>query len=356
MQLEQLQDLYQNSHETVLITDFSLNLLWQNSEFKKFSVTDCRQLFGGTAAGEIHNGSYFARLSGDVYRFSVLRVPDRNQPDTGYLVLSFEDTDAIQSMLRCRDVREYVENYTGEIRQSVTGVAMATNMLYGLLGGEESAAEQTEWLNIIMGHCYRLLKSATSMADTIHNAEQIDVCELIHYTEFLRTFADVCNKLLGGNSRVSCNAAAELYVSAPSSRLLNCLLNILLAARGERSDWDSFSLTAYAEDGFAVAEITASAGEMHSADSQELTSTCPLYAGSEIAADEYLIRRFCEQFGGTVKVRETNVFRCYTLKLPLADLGTNGVCCSKAEQYATDRFSRYHIALSAIRPHKFYQN
>lgn len=356
MLLETLQELYQDAYETVLITDHSLNPLWQNRHTDLLSSEDLHLLFGGIPSDEIRNGPHFTRLGGDIYRFGVLRVENATDGGNLLFILTFEDTDVIQSMLRCRDVREYVENYTGEIRQSVTGVAMAANMLHELIAREQTAAEQTEWLNIIMGHCYRLLKSTTSISDTVHNAEQTDVCELIDYSAFLRTFTDVCGNLLGAGARLSCNTAAELYVSVPSARLLNCLLNILLAARGMHSGWDSFSLTAYAEDGFAVTEITAAAGERMQGGRSQLTSTCPLHESGENTADEYLIRRFCERFGGRIRLRETDVFRCYTLFIPLADLGTDAVCCSKAEQYATDRFSRYHIALSAIMPHKFYQN
>ncbi|MBQ8905919.1 MAG: hypothetical protein IJY85_06075 [Ruminococcus sp.] len=356
MRLESLQELYQDAYEIVLITDHALNPLWQNRHTDLLSSDDLHLLFGGASSDEICNGPHFTRIGGDIYRFGVLRVAQSSDVDDFLFVLTFEDTDVIQSMLRCREVREYVENYTGTIRQSVTGVAMAANMLHELTAQEQTAAQQTEWLNIIMGHCYRLLKSTTSISDTVQNAEETDLCELIDYSSFLRTFTDVCGNLLGAGARLSCNTAAELYVSVPSARLLNCLLNILLAARGTHSGWDRFSLTAYAEDGFAVTEITASAAERMQGGSVQLTDTAPLYENGENTADEYLIRRFCERFGGRIRLRETDVFRCYTLSIPLADLNTGAVCCSRAEQYATDRFSRYHIALSAIMPHKFYQN
>lgn len=355
MQLETLKAIYRNAYETVVITDDTLHLLWQNRPSELLSAQNLRSLFGSVAPTDLQNGPHFTRIDGDLYRFGVLRVPAEDaQGDL--LVLTLDDADVIQSMLRCRDVREYVENYTGEIRQSVTGVAMAANILYELLGKEQSAHEQTDWLNVIMGHCYRLLKSATSISDTVHNAEQNDATELIPYSEFLRTFAEVCGRLLGENAVVSCNAADSLYVSVPSSRLLNCLLQLLLCARGTRSDWDSFSLTAYPEDGFVVTEITAASSERARSTAPAISDTCPLYEGGENHADEYLIRRFCERYGGKVKIRQTDVFCCCTLMLPAADLSQNTVCCSKAEEYATDRFSRYHIALSAWMPQRFFRN
>lgn len=351
--LETLQELFGYSHECVCITDFKLQLLWMNRPAKIRQFTSCGMLFEENDGARIQSGTYFCKLGDDSYRFRVLRYPYPEAPTGGYLILFLEEEDTLRAMLRSQSIREYVENCTGEIRQSVTGITMASNMLHGLLEKRGVCTAETSWLNITLNNCYRLLKSVTAISDTVRYADEPETPELLNLGELLRGFTSVCAELLCNVMEVTCEAEKDLAVYVPANWLLNCLLSLLLLSRGNDANRNRLIVTAHRNGDFAVLSLSATVGGAPAAEGAVPYQTCPLHEATA-ESEEYLVRRFCDAYSGVLEKAETPEARVYRLTLPLQAGEGSCTCCSAPAQYADDRFSRYHIALSSLTQIKYF--
>lgn len=351
-QLAALQDIFQYSHDCVLIANFAMELLWCNRDRLPAALDgiSCAELLRGNGA-ENGSGTYECRIGDETYCYRLLRYPTENG---GYYVLSMPDEDAFYSFLHCRVVREFLENQTGTIRQAVTGISSAGSMLNNGIDGQGIA--DPKLLNVMIANCYRLLRSVSSTTELIRYAEEIYTVRRIDLARTLRDFTEACANLLRNDIIVEHAPMETMYIAADLDRLTACLLNLLLLAHGDRTENNRLLVTAKRVGDAVSIQILADSLGGDTGREHIINRTMPLYPDNELDTETYLIRRFCKTFGGTLYCTESaDGSRQYSLRMPLSFSGEDEIECRSAKrEYEENRFSCYHIALSLLKDLQFY--
>lgn len=353
-QLDLLKDLFGHSHESVLLTDFQFRLLWHNHEKLPTLLegTSCAAVFNAEGRAALESGVYETRLGGETYQFRLLRYPDPDDPDSGLYVIQLQEEDVIFSFIHCRAIREYLENQSGTIRQAVTGISSASGMLNKLLEQQECRGGQ-EYLNITMGNCYRLLRSILNVSELIRYEEGAAAPRRIDLGRAMSDFAEACTSLLGSRVLFSYDVEEGLFIAADLDRLTGCLLSMLLLTQAGRTDQNHLIFSAKRIGESVSIQVNSESLGEDMPRSHALSHVEPLYADNELDSEACIVRRFCQTYQGTLYVTESAEGKCYSLRLPVAEEGELE-CRSAAKEYASNPFSRYHIALSALTEIPFY--
>ena len=343
-ELEIIKKIFSHSDDYVFILNHSFEILWNNKE-------DCPNFFNTQALSQIAEERKTSLESGDypIYynglEFSVKLI---NYSEAGLYVIQMNGDDIISSIMRHKSVRNFLSNQEAQIRESIVGIAFAGDKLRKQLD-ECGLKEGERFADIATGNCYKLLRAFLGTNELIKYREEPTEPVKIELSSMLEGFADICARVVNGRIKFNCRVAShELYIKADAERLTTCLLELMLLTCRNSKTTES---------------VTISADKINDSISLTFFSDCvkeepvrsmfskleKLYKDSASDPDLVVINKFCTQFGASLFVADIpeKESKSYSLCFPVCyDDGI--IVKSPKTSVTTDRFSKFHIALSEI--------
>lgn len=344
-EVEILKDLFLHSSENVFILNYDFKILWSNN-------TDGISIFSGVSINELFSGELLPLKSGEYFiKFDGLEFMCRviNYEKMNLYVLQMSEDDVMFSYIKCSVVKEFLTNQAAAVRQSVTGIAFAGNMLQKVFD-EENLQENKKYLDITMGNCYKLLKSVLNTTELIRYTDNTIENRRINLTSALESFTGICRNILKGQIDVFLKSQPEIYIKADPDRLTACLLSLTVLVGRQNPGIGYIMFNAERVGDFI--SITVSSDNPDDKPVHRVFSEFnKLYQEESVDSDLFVVKRFCCTFGGTLFIAEgkENSGKSYSLKFPFCRAG-EGIAefSSSVLSYHEDRFSKYHIALSDI--------
>lgn len=344
-EVEILKDLFLHSSENVFILNYDFKILWSNN-------TDGKSIFSGVSINELFSGELLPLTSGEYFiKFDGLEFMCRviNYEKMNLYVLQMSGDDVMFSYIKCNVVKEFLTNQAAAVRQSVTGIAFAGNMLQKVFD-EENMQENKKYLDITMGNCYKLLKSVLNTTELIRYTDNTIENRRINLTSALESFTGICRNILKGQIDVFLKTQPEIYIKADPERLTACLLSLTVLV-GRQNPGIGYIMYNAERVGDFISITVSSDNPEEKPVHRVFSEFNKLYLEESVDSDLFVVKRFCCTFGGTLFVAEgkENMGKSYSLKFPFCR-ASEGIAefSSSVLSYHGDRFSKYHIALSDI--------
>lgn len=344
--VENLKDLFRHSSEIVLITDYDFNILWNNrsEENSVFSETALSELFQKERL-PLKSGEYTVRLRSQLITCRVINYP---HSESGVYVIQTDGEDVMFSFIKRRGVKEFLMNQAGAVRQAVTGITFASNMLHKALDESDMYADH-KYLDITMGNCYKLLKTASNTTELMRYDDGSIENKKIDVSAILEEIVKKCSEILGGSIEIRAEIQKDLYIKADMERFVACMLSLIILANDKNPENNIIILTA--EKVMESVSITAKADRSgYSGSARVFSGISDLYDGDEVDSDLLVVKRFCNAFNGTLFISASaEDLKCLGMKFPYCD-DTEPVAelSTFVRPYPEDKFTKYHIALSVI--------
>lgn len=344
-EVEILKSLFLHSSENVFILNYEFQILWSNK-------ADADVFFSGISVGELFSkevkplksGEYFIVFDGLEFMCRIINYEERN-----LYVMQMSGDDVMFSYIKCNVVKEFLTNQAAAVRQAVTGIAFAGNMLQKVFD-EENMRDSKKYLDITMGNCYKLLKSVLNTTELIRYTDNTIEYRRINLTTALESFTGICRNILKGQIDVFLKIQPELYIKADPERLTACLLSltVLVGRHNPGAGYIRFDAERLGD----FVSVTVSSDNPEDKTVHKVFSELNrLYGEDSVDSDLFVVKRFCCTFGGTLFVAEgkDNGSKTYSIKFPFCRAGESiAEFSSSVLSYHEDRFSKYHIALSDI--------
>lgn len=344
-ELDTLKNIFSNSSENVFIMNYEFEILWYNKNelLNFFSGTTFKELLGKENK-ILESGEYFFTHNGLEFSGRII-----NYREQRLYVLQMSGDDVMFESIRSGAVREFFINQAAQVRQAVTGISFASNMLQKALD-EAGMNHEEKLLDVTTGNCYKLLKSVLNTTELIRYTEDTSEAVKIDLTDALREFAEICRSILNGQIDIVLKADPELYIMADPERLTACLLSLTVLTGRHNAGCSVIMLDA--ERVGENVSITAAADTNGGKTGKRVFSEFErLYESESADPDLFVVCRFCRRFGGTIFIADAPETdgKIYSLKFPFCnDPGGTTKFSSSAHSYHEDKFSKYHIALSDI--------
>lgn len=344
--IENLKKLFGYSSENVYITDYELNVLWCNKDEKtsEFSGISCRELFSGERL-PLKSGEYYVKHNGLVFSCNVINYPECGD---GVYIIQCDNDDVMFSFIKCRVIQEILMNWAGAIRHAVTGITFSSTELHKVLDEADLYSEH-KYLDITLGNCYKLLKTILNATELIRYTDGSIEKEKINLSAVISEFVKTCRKILGGSIEICPSVEDELYIKADTERLISCLLSMVVLVNGRKPENNVINLSAERIGDFVSITAKADSSGLEFG-SRTFSREADLYEGDEVNSDLFVVSRFCRTFGGKLFVfGNSNEQRSFSIRIPFCDTPDKiAKLSSEVRPYPDNKFSKYHIALSAI--------
>ena len=302
--IEFLKNLFSYSSDNVYISDYNLNLLWysrQNTLPENHSI-NLKELFTKEQL-PLSSGEYFIKHNGLSYSCHVINYPEC---ENGVYVIQTSSDDVMLSFIKSQTVQQFLMNCASDIRQAITGITFASNVLHKALD-ESDLFEEHKQLDITLGNCYKLMRTVFNMTEPMKYAADMIVHEKINVSDLMAEFANNCRKIIGGSIKIETHIQDNLVITAGS--------------------------------------------EQNGSDLPKRTFTHDehLYKDDDVNYDLLTLSRFCRAFDGTLYVFGGEKKKTFSIKLPFCDSPDAPIMLnSSVRPYPDDKFSVYHIMLSSI--------
>lgn len=344
-QIDVLKDIFSNSSENVFIMNYDFEILWHNK-------TDLLNFFSGTTFKELlgkenrvlESGEYFFTYNGLEFSGRII-----NYKEQKLYVLQMSGDDVMYESIKSGAVREFFINQAAQVRQAVTGISFASNMLRKALD-EAGMGDTGKLIDVTTGNCYKLLKAVLNTTELIRYTEDTSEAVKTDLTEALEEFAGICRKILKGQIDIVLKAAPGLYIKADPERLTACLLSLTVLT-GRHNPGCGVIMFDAERVGDNVSVTASAKTEGEKTGKRVFSEFERLYESETADSDLFVVCRFCRSFGGTVFIADATETggKVYSLKFPFcSDSGGTTKFSSSVRSYHEDRFSKYHIALSDI--------
>lgn len=343
--IEFLKNLFSYSSDNVYISDYNLNLLWysrQNTLPENHSI-NLKELFTKEQL-PLSSGEYFIKHNGLSYSCHVINYPEC---ENGVYVIQTSDDDVMLSFIKSQTVQQFLMNCASDIRQAITGITFASNVLHKALD-ESDLFEEHKQLDITLGNCYKLMRTVFNMTEPMKYAADMIVHEKINVSDLMAEFANNCRKIIGGSIKIETHIQDNLFITADTQRLISCLLSMVILANGNIPENNVIVLSAEKIGNYV--SLTAGS-EQNGSDLPKRTFTHDehLYKDDDVNYDLLTLSRFCRAFDGTLYVFGGEKEKTFSIKLPFCDSPDAPIMLnSSVRPYPDDKFSVYHIMLSSI--------
>ena len=342
--MEILKNVFAHSSDNVFFTDYEFNILWcNNSGFLPVLETlKSNGLFRGESL-PLKSGEYSLKCNGLTFLCRVINYPENEL----YVIMCNKD-DALYSFIKCRTIQEFLINQAGAVRQAVTGITVSSNVLHRNL---ERAGLYTDsrYLDITIGNCYKLLRTVMNTTELIRYTDGSLESKLIDVSSVIKEFTSVCRSIIGSKIKLKAESERKLFINADPERFITCLLSMVILVNGKNPLNNIICITAekIGEDWVSITARSDRTGEEPI--NRTFSKFNELYSGDELNSDLFIINRFCQEFSGMFFTAGDEANRSCSIKLPCSDNHDDIVeFNSSIRPYPTDKFSKYHIALSDI--------
>lgn len=349
--MENLIKLFSCSSDRVIITDYDFNILWRNKSEEIFSLCNenCSAFFENEAL-PLKSGSYFIQYKGLFFECRVINYPDC---ENGVYVIQASVDDVVLSLIKCRSVREMLENQSSSLRDAVTGISISSERLRGILDKPELRSEQ-KYIDITIGNCCKLLKTSSNFNELIRYIDGSIERKKIDLSAVVKKFAEKSNNVLSGKVSINTNIREGLYINADLDRLEAFLISLVVVVNGgdEENNIITISLDRMTDGriGDAVSITVTPDGNGTDNITRTFSEHIEMYEGDEANSDLIIINRFCKTFEGTLIIYEDrNKKRSFNVRFPFCDSFDSSIRLNTASlSYQDNRFSKYNIIYSKI--------
>lgn len=344
-ELDILKNLFSHSAENVFILNYDFDILWYNK-------TELMNFFNGISLDELFidetlplkSNEYFFSYNGLEFSGKII-----NYSDMQIYILQMSGDDVVFSCMKCNSVREFLINQSAQVRQAVTGISFAGNILYKALE-EAGMKEGVKYLNITTGNCYKLLKAIQNTSELIRYTDNTVEASPINLSFALESFTNICRGILKNQINISLKVVPGLYIKADSERLTSCLLSLTVLTGYHNPNCRTIMFSAERIGDYV--SLTVAAGDSKDKKEQKVFSKFEKLYEKDISDSELLVVNcFCRTFGGTVIIADTPETggKSYSLKFPFChEREENATFSSPVHLYSDEKFSKYSIALSGI--------
>ena len=344
--IENLKDLFKYSSENVVITDYDFNILWSNKseDYFLFGGKSCRELFQNEQL-PLKSGEYNVKQNGLTFACRIINYPDC---ENGIYVIQTDEEDIMFSFIKCHGIQEFFINQAGAVRQAITGITLSSSSLHKALEEADLYSDQ-KYLDIIMGNCYKLLKTVANTTESIRYTDGSIIIKKIDVSTVLKEFTKKCSEILERNIEIRTEVQEDLYIKADMERFVSCLLSLAVLVNGKNPENNIILFNAEKIGRFVSITVKADRSGFDGS-SRVFTRTSELYEEDAVDSDLFVVSRFCRTFNGTLFVSgSSDDLRCFSLKFPYCDdVEPIAELSSTVRPYPEDKFTNYHIKLSEI--------
>lgn len=341
-----LKDVYSHSTEKIYITDHDFNILWHNGK-NILSKTDSdviKHIFSEKSL-PLESGDYNVKYEGLQFACKIINYPEC---ENGIYIMQIDSEDVMFSCLKNSVVKNYLINQTGTIREAVTGITFASNMLHKILE-EADLYSDHRYLDVTMGNCYRLLRTVTNITELIRYTDENFEYNKIDLSMVINEFGKKCQELLGTSIEIKIVTEENLYIKADMERLISCLISMTILANGKNPE--NNVLTFRCEKIGNSVSVTVSPDRSGYDNFSRTFSVCHvLYDSDDVNSDLFVVSRFCRTFGGILYMSDSGEKRrSFSIRMPYCeDEEVPKELNSSVRPYPDDKFTKYHIGLSEI--------
>ncbi len=353
--------IFSDSHENVFILNYSFDILWHNVKdmLCPFCNADFSQLFENENK-PIESGKYF--LLCQSLEFAAELINYREQE---LYILRISREDVMSSLTDSRYVREFFGTQAAMIRQAVSGITTAKNILHDKIVkksntdeekviDEKTIKECSNYLNIISGNSCQLLKTVMAPTELIKYSDSSGKAVKIDLSGELNEIISNCSKLLKNQIRITADISAGLFIKADPDRLTTFILSLIAFTLRHFHEGNAIKLCAMRAS--QNVSITLSAEISRKNIQKDYTVKLfsrydEIYSSESSYPELIVINRFCHEFGGRLYDCKTSengeVVIC--VRLPFCDEPDKApFLSSHSDEYDKNRFSVYRIVLSDI--------
>jgi hypothetical protein len=289
----------------------------------------------------LKSGIYSLKKDGGVFTCRVI-----NYSEYEMYVLQIEKSDVLSSFIRNEPVQEFLINQSGTVRQAVTGITVSGNMLQKILEQSELYSEE-KYLEVIMGNCYKLLRSVMNTNELIRYSDGSIERKHIDVSRVINEFSAVCREILSPGITLKHTVEKNLFITADPERFTTCLLSMVVFVNGKDPLNDLIFLSCE-KIGQWVSITIKSKRSGKEYENRNFSRQSLLYDNG-VDSDVSVIESFCQEFGGTFFTSAEGEGKSCSIKLPFcSDNPEAAEFNSSISPYPTEKFSKYHIALSDI--------
>ncbi|MGN0622254.1 MAG: hypothetical protein ACI4I9_10340 [Porcipelethomonas sp.] len=343
--IENLKSVFSHSSENVFFLDYDFNILWCSSQEFMPVLKNIRE--EGFFAGEslpLESGEYSLRYGGLIFMCRVI-----NYSECGIYVVQSAKDDAFYSFFKCSTVQEFLINQAGAVRQAVMGITSSSSVIHKTLEDAGFYAGN-RYLDITMGNCYKLLRTVMNTTELIRYTDGSVESVCIDVAETLDKFTSLCRDILDPKIKIRMKISdpKKLFIKADAERFTSCLLSMIVFVNGKDPLNNTIDINAGKIDD--CVSVTIKSGRTGEETINRIYSRFnELYESENLNSDLFVISRFCREFNGTMLMAEEKDNKSCSIKLPVCkDEEERTVFDSYKKSYPSDKFSKYHIALSAI--------
>lgn len=357
--LSTLKQLYAASEYPVCLFDPAFHLLWQNRPVPGIEAgTDWAAFFRQAFGGLLPAGGTHTISCGDIpYSCQFLY----NLSEQGVIITIWKEPDSLERLLKHPALRHQLENKLAGLRHHTFGISNAVQTLYHNLEELEldPATEQEQYacLNVIMGNCCRMLKSAAFAGELAKYQEPLKVLpQRIELHRILPEFASHCQTILGRTIRIRCTTEKGIFIQSNPERLTFCLLCLLLCVHAYRAENNAVSIAMEVQHHDVLLHLTAQELGLDAAAPPTFSVFQPLYPEQPLKEELQIIEQFCKTFHSSlIQPHPGDSTPQWTLRIPIAQLWEGQtICQSIRRQMEPGRITPYHILLSDISDYRFY--
>ncbi len=343
--IESLKNLFSYSPENVVFLDYDLKPIWCNNQNLLPAMENLSPdsfLEGNSLP--LKSGDYNFKCNGITFLCKVI-----NYEECGLYVVQLSADEAFYSFVKCLTVQKFLINQAGAVRQAVTGITASSNMLHKAIESGEVSRESDKYLDITMGNCYKLLRTVMNTTELIRYADNSIESKAVEASSVLEEFAAVCMSVLPRTVKIKLDALDTLYINVDPERFTTCLLSMIVYVCGSIGGSVNISITAKRIDEWVSITVKSEQSEEYSDERRTFSRFDELYSEDELNSDLFVINRFCRTFGGILFTACDSNGKSCSIKLPVSENEPeSGELSSFVKPYPSDRFSKYHIALSEI--------
>ena len=139
------------------------------------------------------------------------------------------------SFIKCHGIQEFFINQAGAVRQAITGITLSSSSLHKALEEADLYSDQ-KYLDIIMGNCYKLLKTVANTTELIRYTDGSIIIKKIDVSTVLKEFTKKCSEILERNIEIRTEVQEDLYIKADMERFVSCLLSLAVLVNGKNPE------------------------------------------------------------------------------------------------------------------------
>lgn len=354
--IEVLKDLYSYSDKNVFITDYDYNVIWTNAD-NDYIASGINSLKSRNN-GQKKSGEYEMPVNGLKYKYNLINYPNI---DDGIYIIEVDKYDLIFSFLNCPEIYELVSDKTGAIRESIFEIVTSNNIINTCLE-ENMLYNEQKYLNLSVNSCFKLLRVMMNISELVNytdkRKELLD-CRKTDVSKDVNDFAELCKSILRySNIIIKHEVEPDLFIVTDVERFSAMLVSFLIYAVKMEERCDVVIIKLYGTEKNVVLSIT-----FDSLGTDENSKEIELSNRNEKEQDvctvdsyERIIKCYCEMFDSSyMHSTNKNKMSVFTLRMPKADEESYPINLNSPSVDAlTNRFSKFHIALSELTKYRFY--